>query len=83
MKLLFVSVEAGERKIHWAKFLAFAVFVLIIVAAVVEALGYLIKGSFSFGSLVAAETVVVLILVRILIRTVAYQPAEVRDAEKF
>jgi hypothetical protein len=82
MKLLFVSVEAGERRVHWAKFVAFSVLVLIIAAAVAEALAYLLKGGFSFGGLVTAETLAALILARILIRTLAYQPAEVKDAER-
>ena len=83
MKPLFVSVEAGERKIHWAKFLGFSTLLIIIAAAVAEAMAYLIKGSFSFGGLVTAETVALLVLARILIRTVAYQPAEIKDAEQF
>jgi hypothetical protein len=83
MKLLFVSVEAGERKILWAKLLAFSVLVLIIGAAVAVALAYLIKGTFSFGGLVTAETVAALFLSRVLIRTFAYEPAEIKDAEKF
>jgi hypothetical protein len=60
----------------------FSALVLIITAAVAEALAYLIKGSFSFGGLVTAETVAALVLVRILIRCPAYEPAEVKDAEK-
>lgn len=83
MKPLFVSVEAGERKIHWANYLGFSVLLLILAAAIAEGLAYLIKGEFSFGGLITAETVAVLILARILIRTVAYQPAEVKDAESF
>ena len=83
MKPIFVSVQDGERKIHWARFLGFSVLLMIIGAAVAEALAYVIKGESSFGGLVTAETLIVLWLARMLIRTLGYEPAEIKDAESF
>jgi len=81
MKPLFVSTRNGERYIHWPKFLGSAAILALAAAAVAEGLSLLFAGRLSLGALVFAETMVVLLLVRILIRTAAYQPVDFEQAE--
>jgi uncharacterized membrane protein YjjP (DUF1212 family) len=77
MKPVFVNTQNGVRHIHWAKLFAYAV-VLMLAAA---GLSYLFTGVFSISALVFAETLAILLLARILIRTVAYQPVDFEQAE--
>ncbi|APW62436.1 hypothetical protein [Paludisphaera borealis] len=81
MKPVFVSSRNGQRHIHWAKLFVYAVGLMLAAAAVAEGLAYLFKGAFSVGALVLAETLVILLLARIVIRTVAYQPVDFEQAE--
>jgi hypothetical protein len=81
MKPVFVSTRNGARHIHWAKLFAYTVALMLAAAAVAEGLSYLFTGAFSTSSLVFAETLAILLLVRILIRTVAYQPVDFEQAE--
>lgn len=81
MRPVFVSTRNGKRYIHWTMLLAYAVGLMLAAAAVAEGLAYLFQGAFSLGALVLAETLVILLLARILIQTVAYQPVDFEQAE--
>ena len=81
MKPLFVSSRDGVRRIHWTRLFVFSVALLLVAAGVAEGLSYLFKGTFSVGGLVVAETLAILLLARIVVRSVSYQPLEYEEAE--
>jgi hypothetical protein len=80
MKPLFVSSRNGVRTIHWAKLFVYAVVLTLVAAVVAEGLSYLFVGTFGMAALVLAAMAVILSLVRIVVRTLAYQPAEFEEA---
>jgi hypothetical protein len=81
MKPLFVTTRDGERHILWPRFLGAAAVLALAAALAAEVLSFLLMGRFSLGALVFAETMVVLLLARLLIRAAAYQPINFEQAE--
>jgi hypothetical protein len=81
MKPLFVTTRNGERYIDWSKFLASAAALALATAAAAAGLSFLFLGGFSLRALIFAETMVVLLLARILIRAAAYEPVDFKEAE--
>jgi hypothetical protein len=81
MKPLFVTTRNGERHILWFRFLGAAAALALAAAAAAEGLSFLLAGRFSLGALIFAETMVVLLLARLLIRTAAYEPVDFEQAE--
>jgi Na+/citrate or Na+/malate symporter len=79
MKPMFVDVRRGEKDVHWIKFLVFAISVIVIGVVLGMLADYLILGRYAFGAPMAGGTIGVLIVVRLLIRIVGYQPIEVES----
>jgi hypothetical protein len=76
MKPLFVSVKEGQRVIHWSKLTAFSAAVMVLSAALVEGLWYLVNGNPSTGALIVALLIGTMIVVRFVIRAITYQEQE-------
>ena len=76
MRPFFVSMKNGHCTVHWPKLVAFAAVVLIVTAAVVEGLCWLLIHTLSFSALVVALVVATLIVVRATVRAVSYQEEE-------
>lgn len=80
MKPLFVGSEGGDRAIHWGRLFVFSVGLALVAAAITEGLAFFFTGALSTTALVAVETVVVLILARVVIHALAYEPSDVDEA---
>jgi hypothetical protein len=76
MKALFVSTKEGQRVVHWKKLSVFAVFVLVLAAAVGESLWWFVAHTLSVGALIVAVLVGVIVVVRVVVHAITYQGQE-------
>ena len=76
MKPLFVSIKDSQRVVHWKKLTAFSVAVMIVTAALVEGLWWLLSNSLSLGALIVALVLGTLIVIRLVVRAITYQEQE-------
>ncbi|WP_165244911.1 hypothetical protein [Paludisphaera soli] len=79
MKPMFVDVRSGVKNVHWIKFVVFSISVIVIGVVLGMLADYLILGRYAFGAPMVGGTLGLLIVVRLLIRIVGYQPIEVES----
>ncbi|AMV38729.1 hypothetical protein [Planctomyces sp. SH-PL62] len=79
MKPMFVDVRHGEKDVHWLKFLVFSIALIVIAAAIGGVADFLILGFYGYTAPIIGATLAILVVVRLLIRIVGYQPIEVES----
>jgi len=79
MKPMFVDVHRGEKRIHWLRFFVFAIAVIVLAAVIGLLFDFLVIGRYGYTAPLVGATVALLILARVLIRMIGYQPLEVES----